>query len=857
MGDQLFFTVKTGIKSIVGKDLITDDYIAIFELVKNSYDAHAKEVIITFEENRIIIADNGKGMSKDELQEKWLALAYSAKKDGTEDVEDKNASYRDQIQTKRYYAGAKGIGRFSCDRLGKKLILYSKRKIDKNVNQINIDWLDFEDNDKEDFINIPVDYNIIDFESNIFPNNSLNGTILQIDHTLFWDREKIKNLKHSLEKLINPFSEKNDFQIKIICEREKSEDENGKYKLAPNKGQKYTERDKINGYVKNAILDILRIKTSHIKILITNNFIETKITDRGVLIYHTKEPSHFEEIKHSEIDLYFLNRAAKVNFKKRMGIDPVNFGSIFLFKNGFRVQPFGETGNDSWGIDFRSQQGYNRFLGTRDLFGRVEITTDDFEQFKEVSSRDGGLVETAGYFELKSAFELAHRRLERYVVGVLWGEGFKRNKYFGEGSEGNKIAGDYRNELSEDKDSDNIDIAKSNLGSKLDFIQIIKRLSSNKDVQIIDYNRDLVNIVNDKIDENQKKFISDLEAIANQTNDDDLKSNVHLIEENFLKLQKEKEEAERKAVEEEIKRKEAEKKASEEEKKRKDAEAKAIREEEKRRKAELETLKKENERAASEISKLKAEKKAREEEEARKKAESRAENQQKQITRYKSSETVEYKDLRDSNHIIGVYSDDISKKILLLKRKLDKGIKLDNKEIINFVQGISLANEKIATITRFTTKSNFLKASLETEEDIVKYIVNYINNTYLVLHKLHVEFKNDSAVYIKKFQPIELCVVIDNILSNSRKKNAKKVIIEFIQTAEEFLISIKDIGESLSKEILNYNQIFDEGVTTTKGSGLGLNHVKRIIEDDLNGKIEYNPNYKSGFELIITFKNEN
>lgn len=49
MEEKLFFTVKTGIKSIVGKDLITDDYIAIFELVKNSYDAHANNVIITFE----------------------------------------------------------------------------------------------------------------------------------------------------------------------------------------------------------------------------------------------------------------------------------------------------------------------------------------------------------------------------------------------------------------------------------------------------------------------------------------------------------------------------------------------------------------------------------------------------------------------------------------------------------------------------------------------------------------------------------------------------------------------------------------------------------------------------------------
>lgn len=52
--DELYFSVKTGLKDIIGKDLITDDNIAIFELVKNSYDAHANDVIITFKDNKII-----------------------------------------------------------------------------------------------------------------------------------------------------------------------------------------------------------------------------------------------------------------------------------------------------------------------------------------------------------------------------------------------------------------------------------------------------------------------------------------------------------------------------------------------------------------------------------------------------------------------------------------------------------------------------------------------------------------------------------------------------------------------------------------------------------------------------------
>ncbi len=860
MTKNLEFKISSGLKNIIGKDLITDDFIAVFELVKNSYDAGAKNVEIIIEEDKIIIADNGKGMSLNELENKWLFVAYSAKKDNTEDkTEKKQESYRDKIQERRHYAGAKGIGRFSSDRLGRFLTIKSKKKDLPLIQELQVDWSKFENDQNEVFEKIKVQHNEREKSSAKFPKNSSHGTILEVTtlHSI-WARERIVNLKHSLEKLINPFSQNNDFDINIICERELKEDELGTYTKAPNKGKKYTLRDKVNGPVKNAILDILELKTSQFILSISQGQVESKIVDRGELIYHVREKSEFQIIEDLQIDLFFLNRAAKKNFTTKMGVQPINFGSIFLFKNGFRVQPFGETGDDSWGIDFRAQQGYNRFLGTRDLFGRVEVTSDNSEQFKEVSSRDGGLVETQGYYELIKAFELAHRRLERYVVGVLWGEGFKRRKYFGGGNEGNLKANKYRENLSEDKDSENLDVAKSNLGSKLDFIQIIKTLSNDKDIEILDFNKNFINLINEKIDEVQTKFIDDLDAIAKRTNDKDLKRRVAEIENAYQKLKKEKEAAELKAQEEEQKRKRAEERARKEEEAKLEAEKKQRQEIEKRREAELATLKKEKERAEAELAKLKAEKKAeeeegkrRQEEEARKRAENEAARRKEQLTRHKAAETIEYKDLMDSNHIIGVYSDDITKKILLLKRKLDKGKKLDDKELFSFVQGISLANEKIATLTRFTTKSNFLKASLETTEDIVAYIINYIEKTYLVLYKINIEILNRNTSFIKRFQPIELSVVIDNILSNSRKKSAKKVIFDFQEVGESLVIVIRDIGLVLSNK-MDSNLIFEEGMTTTRGSGLGLNHVKRIVEEDLGGKIEHNPDYKKGFELKIT-----
>lgn len=856
MTDNLEFKVSSGLKSIIGKDLITDDNIAVFELVKNSYDAQAKNIEITFEEHRIIIADDGKGMSLDDLKDKWLFVAYSAKKDNTEDSTPESTkinSYRDKIQERRHYAGAKGIGRFSSDRLGSFLRIVTKKVGVETYEEIKVDWSRFEEDQTETFEEIKVAHNSLGKSDLQFPKASVKGTALEITglHSS-WNRERLKQLKHSLEKLINPFSENNDFSIKIICEKEIEEDErkeNGEYK--------YIERDRINGLVNNSILEILKIKTTQIRVEVNTDFITTNIVDRGTPIYSIREVNkEFSLLTNVKIDLYFLNSSAKNNFTRLMGVQPVNFGSVFLFKNGFRVQPFGEVGDDSWGLDYRAQQGYNRFLGTRDLFGKVEILTDNVDEFKEVSSRDGGLVETVGYHQIMNLFkEKGLIRLERYVAGVLWGEGFKRRKYFGEGNEANKKADDYRDLLKkDDKVSDNTNTIVANLGSKLDFIQIIKSLVSNKDIEIIDYNRDFVDLVNEKIDEYQTKFIVDLETIAEQTDDEDLKRKIVQIEESFQELKRQKEEAERRADEEERKRKEAEEKAKEEEKKRLEAEKKQQQEEEKRRKAELAAERKEKERLQAELDKLKAQEKARKEEEARKQAEKVAENQKRQLDRFRSAETVTYKDLRDSNHIIGVYSDDISKKIKLFKTKLDRNPSMKKEEILSILQGISLANEKINTITKFTTKSNFLQAKLSTEEDIVKYIKNYIGNIYSVLHKdMKIEFIDNGVEFIKDFQPIELSVVLDNILGNSRKKDASKSIFEFSKKGSNVILSIKDVGKVLDSS-MDERLIFEEGVTSTKGAGLGLSHVKRILENDFDASIEYNSAYKKGFELIIEFK---
>ncbi|NIJ45609.1 signal transduction histidine kinase [Wenyingzhuangia heitensis] len=836
MGDELEFKISTGLKDIIGKDLITDEFIAVFELVKNSYDAFAKNVIIIIEDDKLIISDDGKGMSLDDLKNKWLFVAYSAKKDNSEDINslDKNESYRDIIQERKHYAGAKGIGRFSSDRLGKLLTIKTKNNYSTNLEELKIDWSRFEKNQKNTFETVKVNHSTITNNGVKFPENSNSGTILEISNLYnVWDRTRILALKHSLEKLINPFSDNNDFNIEIICNRELDNDKNGFYKSGRDKkGKKYFDRDKVNGLIKNAILDILELKTSQITFKISKGEIETKIIDRGELIYHIKEPAKdFQIIENLQIDLYFLNRSAKHNFSLKMGIQPIHFGSIFLFKNGFRIQPFGEKGDDSWGIDFRAQQGYNRFLGTRNLFGRVSISTDNLEQFKEVSNREGGLIETPGYHELINAFDLAHRRLERYVVGVLWGEGFRKQKYFGDDSD---KAAQYRLELSTDKDSDNLEIVKSNLGSKLDFIQIIKSLSSNKDIKIIDFNKDFIDLVNEKIDDTQLKFISDLKDIADKTDDYKLLNKVNDIENSFERLKKEKENAQKKAIEEERKRKEAEAKVIKEEKARKEAENKAKKEEEKRIKAELDTLKKEKERALADLAKLKAEQKAREEKEKNKDLSDKLIIETKKTQYLTATRKTLSDDAEQLVHSIDLYVGNASTYVNdLLISNIDEQTKSKIYSIKNNI-------DKAIKVSQIIIKSNFDYKYTSQRINLPGYIKEYLEGIDLSRGNVRIETKN----VFEKFaliNPIEIDIVFDNLVSNSIKAKAENIIVEFIKSKTKLEIYYYDDGIGVSEILLkNPDSIFELGVRDSKekGSGIGMYDAKKRITN-LKGSINF------------------
>jgi len=423
MQKNLQFKISSALKNIIGSDLISDDFIAVFELVKNSYDAHATKVEITFENiysdnAKIIIIDNGKGMNYDDLINKWLFVAYSAKKEGTE---EDSYDYRDKIKVKRAYAGAKGIGRFSCDRLGRELYLETiKDEPNSKVETLLTQWDKFEGNLKEEFVNISVLHETI-------PNSnySINkGTVLEIsDLKSDWSKGRFLELKNALAKLINPNTQikEDKFTIELIVPDELLKD------------QKETEYCNIvNGEIQNLIFETLEIKTTKIvsKVLDKKKKkIETSLIEGGKLVYKIIEENKYENLFNVDCEVYFLNHSAKITFKKRMGIDSVSYGHIFVYKNGLRIYPYGDRYEDPLKMDNRKAQGYNRYLGTRETLGYISINEPN-EELRETSSRGDGLIKSKSYFELVDWFYDNLKRLEKYNIDITdWGNDLSNEDY--------------------------------------------------------------------------------------------------------------------------------------------------------------------------------------------------------------------------------------------------------------------------------------------------------------------------------------------------------------------------------------------------------------------------------------------
>ncbi len=779
---ELHFKVSSAIKSVIGRDLITNDFVAIFELVKNSFDADATKVDIIFQthKNKLYIIDNGKGMSLQDIKNKWLFLAYSAKQDHSEDKNEPN----------KIYAGNKGIGRFSCDRLGRNLRLQAKTLDTNQIEILDVDWGDFEKNSKELFetvnilhstvsdIDLPIEVEHLDEYS--------QGVILEIDLRNKWDRKQLLKLRQHLAKLINPFGDLlSPFQVILHCNDEKEADEKLLKSDKENKDQLV-----INGKVKNVIFEILKNKTTFLNVDIIGSHLTSELIDRGESIYKIREEaSEFSELLNTEFkcQIYYLNQSAKVTFNKRVGVTGPEFGSIFLFRNGFRVYPVGEPHDDYWQLGKRKQQGYARYLGTREVMGRVDIAGNE-DKFKEASSRDKGLVDTLASEQLFNAVTKCVRRLENYVVGITWQDKLDKDH-------------DTTKRLSLDENRSRI-------------IDLVLSLSSSNKIELLSYNENLVNILSEK-SEYFEGTLNKLSNFAKESTNRNLQDNINAAILRFEELKKAEKEALKRAESEEKARTAAEKAAAEEKKKREQAEEQA-------------------------------------------EAFSGAYEEEKKRNLYlMGAGTTRDKDQLESfHHQIIIYAANNKERIANRIKKIHRDKSIDVDDALNLLADLLESTEKIITTSRFATFANFRLDSAHIEDDICFHIKEYLEKISTAYQsRISVSVNTENINFKVSFTPIELGMVLDNLVNNAKKSRASKIEFIFQLVQKDILqINIIDNGNGLKKTLTEPERVFEKGFTTTRGSGLGLYHSRKQIEKFGGELLLAIPQPTVGAEFIIRIR---
>ncbi|MBS4771756.1 MAG: ATP-binding protein [Proteobacteria bacterium] len=789
---KLFFQVNAGIKNIVGKELIHSDSIAIIELIKNSKDADATKSTIRFineqksQDSSLIIFDNGKGMTLNDLKNKWLNVAYSEKKEN---------------MLNKLYAGNKGVGRFSCDRLGKNLTLYTKAR-EGNYIKLSINWEDFENKGINDEMStIPVlaqELSKHDFLQEINVQNFTTGTILKIENLReTWPATKLRKLIAELEKFSPSIDD--DFSIFLYSDN-----------------QDNTIANKLNRRIENNILEKVSFKTTHIESFIDEEgkSINTTLYYQNKEVFHYSVRNPFPKLKNIKTVIHYIDPLARSYFTRTVGITPVEYGSIFLFYNNFRISPYGNVKNDWLGLDQRKAQGRARYFGTRELFGRIDIIDKD-NTFEVLSNREG-LAQNQAFIDLvaydkedKTTILIDEEDEDRESYGYITNIIRQLENFVVNGLEWNRLF-DKQNPSSTKVISEN-DVLKN--PDRYTMRQILpekvkaaceKLLKSNWKISDIQINEDLISHIFSEAQQKYEEFLNDfMEKIKDKS---------------FTELSATQKGNVRKIIERE---RQATKIA---EKDRDIAEQKV-----KQAQTTIDTQQQtilEKEKTIEQI------------------------NSQNAFLKKTSSQDVE--DLIISMHAILVNTSTIRNCLLTLLE--DQNISNETKDILAL---ISEANQRNFNIAKFATLYNFSDKQNIINGELTVFMHEYLKEAkeFSANRRIQIHDRLDTSILLnKEFIPLEIMMLLENIISNSKKAKAKNLFISnTLLSSGQIKFSFKDDGNGITEKrfLDNINLIFEKGETSTKGSGIGLYQINKIVKK-LKGTVGVK-NYNNCFELEIIF----
>ena len=378
------FSIDAAHISRLGKELVSRQETAVAELIKNAYDADASWVSMLYDNTetpggRLTITDSGNGMSRSELVNGFMRISTSDKRHNP--VSERYTRVR---------AGQKGIGRFAAQRLGNKLTITTQKESDAYALKVVIDWNEFKS-----------DTDLSEIASGITsaPKSMQHGTTLEIDDLCdSWTEAQIRRVYRYVIELIQPFplsaqtsSSNSDPGFKVTCKKSGTGTET--ITLADDQSMFFDHAlARIEGYVNDDGTPHWKVES---KLLNLNEtaVLEQKGERAFSNLIGVKFSTHYFIYTPEYIPRQLNSKLRNLGNEK---------GGIRVYRNGFRVRPYGESYNDWLRLDYSSS--LRQILpphSNQNFFGFVELHDPEGARFEETASREG-LIENEAYNELVS-----------------------------------------------------------------------------------------------------------------------------------------------------------------------------------------------------------------------------------------------------------------------------------------------------------------------------------------------------------------------------------------------------------------------------------------------------------------------
>ena len=400
---------KARLIKTIGEDLISNNIVAIIELVKNSYDANSPIVVVEFkglidkikegkkekrvikkELSKLIILDQGDGMDLNIIENVWMEPATNFKKK----IANENTSRR--------FTGEKGIGRFASAKLASKLDIYTKKKGDNEI-VVNFNWDDFSDEEKY----------LEEIKTKWFvrePTSIIKkGTILEL-HELnnSWDEHQIRELRVSLSRLLSPISPTEDFLIELKLP-DGLEDLSGLI-------ERPETLNRPDYYIKGSISD----KGIPEIVYFSKKNNETIPLSLSIEEFNLRNPNRPTVSGPFEFEFKVWNRDSDSIKSLANDIDSTvknvkgdldDLAGISIYRDNFRVIPYGNKNNDWLNLNIRRVNNPTMRLSNNQIVGYVSIGLDTNPELKDQSNREG-IVDSQSFVDLKEFIILILNEVE-------------------------------------------------------------------------------------------------------------------------------------------------------------------------------------------------------------------------------------------------------------------------------------------------------------------------------------------------------------------------------------------------------------------------------------------------------------